>query len=592
MMKQLLEKFNYQGLFIKMFLVMVVSIVAVSVTITYSTIHMSEQLFMNTFSITNSKIMNHIKRSFETFSYSVALAANEVAQSGTIKNFLSQDNTDSLSETKLIYNTNLQMRRIHSNVDDYDVSITVAGKNGHSFSTNRAYWPISEEELAQHEITQKALKQPSRLLYQLDYDRNSTPMIIITKSLMERTTGSHYGTLYIAMKESEFKKFYGSYTSEGNDVMVLNAAGKIISSNQLDMIGQTSLELLKYAKEIEKENLDYKDIDFMNKKQIVITTYMPTIDMFIVNLIDKELVMKNLISTKTVVLISAAIVLVSLLVVFFISRRLTKSLTQLVKQISDMSKNNFDTYVTASGSYETKQLAHAFNYMLDELHDYVEELIQTQKKQRQAELEALQRQINPHFLYNTLTSVKIMVQQGNREKAADTINALISLLQNAVGNVNETVSIEEEVASLKSYVFINQVRYGNRINVSYFIAPDCINLQLPKLIIQPFIENSFFHAFNNKMDGYIHIFVQREKDILLCEVVDNGDGMDMGDGYGLPNSKQKRNLFSGIGVRNVNDRIKLLYGDNYGVHVSSQLEIGTHIKLVLPIMESKNSYNI
>ncbi len=93
-----------------------------------------------------------------------------------------------------------------------------------------------------------------------------------------------------------------------------------------------------------------------------------------------------------------------------------------------MAKYDFDHYVTETGSYETRQLAQAFNYMLDELHDYVEKLIQTQNKQRNAELAALQQQINPHFLYNTLASVKFMVQQGNKEKAADTINALISLL--------------------------------------------------------------------------------------------------------------------------------------------------------------------
>ena len=106
-------------------------------------------------------------------------------------------------------------------------------------------------------------------------------------------------------------------------------------------------------------------------------------------------------------------------------------MTLLARQMSGITENNFDNYITVTGSYEIKELGHAYNYMLDELNEYVKKLIQTQKDQRNAELAALQMQINPHFLYNTLASVKILVQQGNKEKAAATINSLISLLQNS-----------------------------------------------------------------------------------------------------------------------------------------------------------------
>ena len=99
--------------------------------------------------------------------------------------------------------------------------------------------------------------------------------------------------------------------------------------------------------------------------------------------------------------------------------------------------------------------------MLDELHDYVDQLVLTQREQRNAELAALQSQINPHFLYNTLASVKVLVQQGNKDRAAETINALIALLQNTISDVSETVTVEQEVENLKNYVFINHVRYGD-----------------------------------------------------------------------------------------------------------------------------------
>lgn len=582
------ERFDQYGLFIKMFLVMVASIVAVSGVITYSNIRMSEQLFLDTFSITNSKAIDQIKSSLEEFSDSVATAANEVQQSGTIKNYLFKQETTSIDMVKLYYNTHVQMDRVYSNVDDYAMSIMITGVNGRSFSTDRAYWPVDQAELADHAVTRNTFRHPKKLLYQLD-KQLASPTIVITKALMERTTDSIYGSLYFTIKENEFKKFYANYTSEGNDVLVMNADGMILSSNQTSMIGDSAPLLLKEAAAPEQTSADYKEIEWMGQRQMMLTEYLPSVDMYIVNLINKELVIDNVVNTKTIVLSSFLIVLIAVSIVFLISRRMTQSLSQLVRQISSLSKNHFDQYVTATGSYETKQLAYAFNDMLDELHTYVEELMLTQKKQRNAELAALQRQINPHFLYNTLTSVKIMVQQGDKEKAADTINALISLLQHAVGNVHETIRLKEEIENLKSYVFINQVRYGERIQVSYFIAPDCLDLQVPKLIIQPFIENAFFHAFNQKLEGFIHIIVLKEENQLVCEIVDNGDGMQIKEGHRLPGSKRNRQLFSGIGVRNVHERIKLLYGNAYGVHISSNPGEGTHIRLVLPVIEPNNN---
>lgn len=351
-------------------------------------------------------------------------------------------------------------------------------------------------------------------------------------------------------------------------------------------------ELLKHAKEIDEDGLDYKNAIVMDRNQIILTEYLPSFDLYIVNLVDKKLVMKNLIDTKAIIFISITIVSIALFIVFLISRRLTKSLTNLVKQISNMPKYDFDQYVTVSGSYETRELANTFNYMLDELHDYVEELMETQKKQRKAELAALQQQINPHFLYNTLASIKIMVEQGNKENAGETIRALISLLQNTVGNISETISVEQELMNMKNYAFINQMRYGQRIKVNYYISPDCLAFQLPKLIIQPFIENAFFHGFNKKSDGYIHIMIAQEGEKLVCEVVDNGDGMQVNREHRLPSHKSKRQLFSGIGVNNVNDRIKLLYGKEYGVAITSQIGKGTRVKIHLPLIQPKENPNI
>ncbi|MDQ6420231.1 sensor histidine kinase [Paenibacillus sp. LHD-117] len=591
-MRNAFDRFKYNGLFIKMFIIMVVSIIAVSVTSTWTTINTSERVFMQTFSITNSKIIAQITSNMDAFSYAVVMAANSIQQSGSIRGFLTEGDGDSVARSKAYYNMSQQLKRIQSMVDAYEVSIVVTGVNGRSFSTDPTIWPISPEELRGHPITERTLKEPKKIHYQYDDTERSgvakaEPTIIASKALADRATGRIYGAIYFSIREKEFKRFYESFTSLGNDVAVIDRAGTIVSANRTEWLGQPSLELLQYAERIEQQSLPSVNADIMDKDQIVLSKFLAPFGLYVVNLVDKEAAIGQLTDTRAIVLSVIVIVGVALIVVFLISRRMTKSLTRLVKQISTISKYEFDHHVAVDGSYETRQIGQAFNAMMDELQEYVKELVHTQKQQRNAELEALQQQINPHFLYNTLASVKFMVQQGSKEKAAATINALISLLQNAIGNVSETIPLSQELVNMKNYVFINHVRYGERIKMNYFVAPNCMGYHVPKLIIQPFIENAFFHGFNRKASGNIYFMAAMEPDALVCEVVDDGDGFDMSgreEGQ-LARPKGKRQLFTGIGVKNVHDRIKLLYGDGYGVTMTSEPSEGTKVKIRIPLLE-------
>lgn len=436
----------------------------------------------------------------------------------------------------------------------------------------------------------EAAETPSRLIfdvYQNEATLGSQQMISATKALTDRTRGRIYGTLYVTMREDIFRQFYSSFTSRGNDVVIMNEKGEIVSSNREDWIGTTQLDLLSYARDMNNNSPRSINARVMDQDSVVLSEYLPFYRFYIVNVVDKDLAMGQLIDMKTVALICAAIVVGALILVFLITSQITKSLRRLVKQMSNITKSDLDNYIPVSGSYESRQLGHAYNYMLDELHDYVDQLVQTQHEQRNAELAALQSQINPHFLYNTLASVKVLVQQGNKDRAAETINALIGLLQNTISDVSQTVTVEQEVENLKNYVFINHVRYGGRIKAAFYVAPDCTHYHVPKLVIQPFIENAFFHGFIKKETGTIHVMVSRAGESLICEIMDNGDGIEgLVMGETLPNPKNNRQLFSGIGIRNVHDRIELLYGSPYGVTIMSTVREGTRVTVTLPLITS------
>ncbi|PMC40794.1 hypothetical protein CJ195_00135 [Bacillus sp. UMB0899] len=578
-----------------MFIVTVITIVSVSVIMTWTTFRMSEKFFIDKFSITNAKVMDQVKENFEDFHYATVIASNNISQSGAIKSMLTKEQTNA-QKMESIYNMNQQINRIKSPLEAYGVEIMITGVNGFNYSTSRTYWPITFEELRTNQLTKNTLKNPNRLIYQFGQRENQRSetvddqFIVVSKALQDRISRNVYGTMYFVIQESEFKTFYSSFTSAGNDVFVINKSGDIVSSNQSSLVGQKAEELVTYLNSNQPKKYEIGEIQ--GEDHIIFTNYLPSLDLYLVNLIDKKTAISGLFNKKQIVLLLIGIVVVALVIVFLVTRRVTNSLSTLVRQIENTSKYNFDQYVSVTGTYETRQIGLAFNAMLDELQEYLVKLVQFQKEKRHAELAALQQQINPHFLYNTLTSIKFMVQQGGKAEAEETIHSLISLLQNTLGNVSETITVKQEVDNLKAYVFINQMRYGDRIKVNYFISPECEQYHIPKLILQPFVENAFFHGFTSKTDGFINLMIWKKDHTLVCEVMDNGDGMEISPENNLPKTKRKQQHFTGIGVRNVHERLQLVYGETCGVEITSELGKGTSVKIRIPLNEDEKFPNI
>ncbi|OIJ22256.1 hypothetical protein BKP45_06330 [Anaerobacillus alkalidiazotrophicus] len=587
-MRLIINRIKQSSMFIIMFLITVISIISVTIIITFNNIRMSEEFFIETFSITNQKVINQIKGKFESFNYSVVMASNNLLQNGTLKRILTQEYSN-IELMTVYYDLNAQMERNKSYFGTFEVGIMVSGMNGIHYATDhRMHWPISDKELEEHPITINVRNEPKWLkYYYFQHLDNGQTHIVASRAFIERPSSNVYGVMYFSMKETEFRQFYSDFTSPGNDVLVLDERGIIVSSNRAELIGEQEEKLLDYAVQLSGESETYTNISFMGEDYILLSEYLPTFNMYLVNLIDKKTAIGNFVDKKAIFLISMSIVFVALIIVFFISRKMTNSLSKLVKQIENAPKQDFHQYVTVTGTYETRQIGIAFNAMLDEVHEYVDRLVLSQKQKRKAELAALQQQINPHFLYNTLTSIKFMVLQKDKDDAVNTVNSLISLLQNTIGNVSETVTIEQELDNLKNYVFINQKRYGNRIKVNYFVEPKCLEYYIPKLVLQPFIENSFFHAFNQKAEGYINVLIWQEGETLICEITDNGDGMKVSKESKLPDTKRNQQLFSGIGVKNVHDRIQLIYGEPYGVTITSKIGEGTKVRITFPTNKAK-----
>ncbi|PAF16616.1 sensor histidine kinase [Terribacillus saccharophilus] len=576
------DQLQPNGLFMKMFLITVALIILVAITVILTTIRMAEQFFVEKFSITNSQIIDQIQYDFEELNYSIVMAATDIGQSSTIEAFLSEEEPDN-ERIYSLYLVMSQIDNLRKELGDQNVEIAIADQDAISYRTNFTYWPATPTDIRNHDITKTITKEPNKLLYFQDSREASDNYVIAAKALLDRETDQSYGAVYFPIKEGQLRSFYTDYVKPGNDFYVLDRNGKVVSSSLTNVIGQSLPELSQQAENMQTDGETYREVEFQNTNQIMLAEYLPYFDMYLVNMVDKQTAVGNLIDTKQIALLLAGVVVLALIIVFLVTKRLTNSLSKLVKDIEAVPKKGLKRRLVYEGTYETNQIGLAFNSMMDELQVYVEKLIEAQKQQRHAELAALQQQINPHFLYNTMASIKFLVMMGEREEAEKTIDAFITLLQNTIGNVDESVTVELELQNLKNYVLINQKRYGDRIQVQFMVSPDCLDYLIPKLILQPFIENSFFHAFNKTAKGTISVLVWKEADDLVCEIADDGDGMDTCTD--LPNTNRNRQLFSGIGVKNVHERIQLLYGTDYGVSITSEAGQGTKVSLRLPAVK-------
>ena len=240
---------------------------------------------------------------------------------------------------------------------------------------------------------------------------------------------------------------------------------------------------------------------------------------------------------------------------------------------------------TTDSKDEISSLSRTFNNMVTEIGHLIEEIQVTQKRESELRFEMLLAQINPHFLFNTLNSIKWMSVMSGTEHITNTITALGRLLEISMNKVNDVLPIEEELENIKSYIKIQQVRYPGRFDVAYHIEEGILKEHTLKLILQPLVENSILHNIEARDFLMIDISGRCENGIIILQVQDNGTGMDADTMKEILKPKQqgkKGYVFSGLGVSNVQERIQLAYGPDYGLQYDSDGNSFTTVTIRFP----------
>lgn len=284
------------------------------------------------------------------------------------------------------------------------------------------------------------------------------------------------------------------------------------------------------------------------------------------------------------------LVTVSLVIVFSVSstRAVTRPLREMQQSMIAVQNRDYTVEMKVESDDEIGQLAETYNVMLKRIRKLIQDIYDTEQKKRETEMQVLQTQINPHFLYNTLNSIHWMAVVQGMNNISDMVSSLVQILQYSLGKFNSYTTLKTEVEMLEPYLFIQNVRFGNGISFSGTIPPEYEDCVVPRLILQPLVENCITHGLrSNGGKGLISINCGSAENILYIDVSDNGTGFpnDIPEFTAyesvklqFPTPKDKLS----IGLENTHNRIKLFYGDPYGLLLKSRSGEGATVRIAIP----------
>jgi len=571
------------SIFMKFLIVVLVTTVIISVLLAFAAGQISERILLEQTKQNATVNLRLVKDDLLKYNEQIVNTMVQINASDAFKQYLTRPAESTLEQLNMVIDLGRYIDTYKDYLSPDNTHFIVSGigvNQNRNYSSNALKWDRVPPNILHDYMTvdgliaQKVLYHSSRDLF-----ADSVPYthyIFATKPLMDRI--KMYGYAIVIVDEDNIYNRYSSYLTAGSRISLINKDGLILSSSERERTSTLEPELLQFTDIA--DNDEYYGMKTENGFTYI-SLYLPEFDAYLLQEINQSVAFEALQqiawNIAKVVLVLSVIIMV---VVYLITLRITKPLYKLVDTMQSSKVDALQPHpLQERSSYEINVVAKTYNDLVKQIDRYTKQVVHEQTERRKADLSALQMQINPHFLYNTLTSIKYLAKMNRIDDVDRTITSLSAMLQNTIGTTEDTITVSREIDSLKHYVYINQIRYGEQIDVHFDVQQDCLALIVPKLIIQPFVENAFFHAFPGGRRGNIYVFVRQQTSHLLIEVLDDGVGAEKSAANG------KRRPVSGIGIENVHHRIVLLYGAKYGVTMNSN-EYGTAIKISLPILQN------
>ena len=298
----------------------------------------------------------------------------------------------------------------------------------------------------------------------------------------------------------------------------------------------------------------------------------------------EELLRKSNEAQSIYILVAAGLVAVALFFSKFIAKNITQPIQKLCESMEKVQEGDFSVSdVVVDSANEIGSLTTSFNVMTHRIQDLMEQNIREQEAKRKSELKALQSQINPHFLYNTLDSIIWMAEGKKNEEVVLMTASLAKLLRQSISNEDEVVSIGQEIEYARGYLTIQKMRYKDKMEYQIDVDPSILNIPLIKLVLQPVIENAIYHGLKYKESkGFLLVRGFPKDGNAVLQVIDDGVGMDEETLEHIYEKHKVNYRSNGVGIYNVQKRLQLYYGNEYGITYESEVGKGTTATITIP----------
>lgn len=303
---------------------------------------------------------------------------------------------------------------------------------------------------------------------------------------------------------------------------------------------------------------------------------------------------------RYLVRVVAGVLVLVVLVSMLLAMSIVRPIKRMERTMRAVERGNFDVELPVEGPLEVERLSRRFNLMIHKIRQLMKQIVQEQESKRKHELEALQAQINPHFLYNTLNSVVRMAAMSRGEEVVTMITSLSKLFRISLSKGQNVISARDELEHAHHYLVIQQMRFGRKFRFSITASEEAEACMTPKIVLQPLIENAIEHGLEYSVEeGTIDISADVEDGMLVFRIEDNGAGMDsvkaalLLHGASAPDAGREPSATgkgSGVAVRNIHDRIRLYYGAPYGLEFKSELEEGTVVWVRMPAIKEVDDH--
>ena len=535
-----------------------------------------------------SQIIQQVNYDIDTYIEYMENISSIIAKSSDVPRYLFDQNQTEAEMEAEKERILTQFQTIMESRDDI-YNVAAVAKNGR-YIINRGEDELTEYvDIESLDWYQAAMESKSGIAVSSSHVQNAIQssykwVITLSRALVNNQTGEREGLFFVDLNYSAISDLCNNNSIEEKGyIFVLDAEGNIVyHPKQQLMYGGLKTENIDAIMECREDSLI---IDEGGDSKLYTMSKSKKTGWTVVGAAYTSELLKNNEQAQMWYLLVASILLLAVIgISSIISREITKPIRSLRDSMRKVQNGQFDTHVEVITENEIGSLGRSFNLMTSEIQALMEQNVYEQKQKRKSELKALQAQINPHFLYNTLDSIIWMSEAGENDEVVEMTSALARLLRQSISNDQEEVELEKEIEYVKNYLTIQKMRYKDKLEFFIYVDPRVAHVPIIKLVLQPLVENAIYHGIKYKeTKGNLKIYARPVDGRVEIVVADDGIGMDedvMEHIFDEHRKEQKRN---GVGVPNVQKRLKLQYGSEYGIRYESVKGAGTKAVITIPV---------